>query len=878
MARRRILIIATADKQTRAALAPVFSDEKIWQCVDAASGAQALEAVKAYDERITLFMIDAALLDADGIDALRYVQRLDTVDCPPALLLVPQGHAVSEYLPEDVFVSEVIHTPIERRVMARRLQIILDLHEYQKKDVTFQHRVSRDPLIGLLNGKALTMALDAAIQEAARPSGLMIHINVDNTRLINERSGYHFGDLVLIDLAKTLSAYLPEEAVIGRLHGDTFCAYLPDRPDDMENLRLLENLKAALARTYPDAPGGEQKVTVCMGAASSPRDGKTAAALLEAAGIAAGVAKRIGRGVLIVYSKALQHRYIWQGSNTPEAENDQLPPLRTETFMPVISAEDGQVIGYDYLSLRVEDDTYAVQRAIERMAGLSEAASVRFLRLDIKQFFFTIFDLVGQGLSLPFLSFYTVLRGGQAEVLPQVLRQMLAEYPLDPGRICIHVSQEMVMEMKWAQLEALARDIRALGFAFGIHNVGDAFIVNACYRDGLFDRIMFAPGITDDLIGGVYPKAYAEQVLSYFPRVGMEMCFPVTFSQTARMMLQQSLKSTFGSYGGIIRSKQALLAHIGQHVQREAERSRVRKAPVFRIGEDRFHEIFMHSGIVLFDWQPHHDIVAFTESFEAIHGSMGADGDIQSLLNALIDPDDVAQLRDVLLQLKHGRPNAEGIFRVRRQTETGIAYKWRRFFMISTKQSDGIVSHVYCISLDVDREQREMQSFKHKAETDPLTGLSNRGATEGQIRAFLKQSGWNGEHALLILDLDDFKQINDTYGHVGGDEALKFFAGKMQELFRKDDVIGRIGGDEYMVFLKNIGSGAQAEQKADELCRAVVATGTQWHLSCTVGISRYPGDGRTFEALYAKADLALYHAKAYCKGRYAIYSGDGDMG
>lgn len=874
MGKRRIIVVATPFEETRQAIHSLFSDIHVWNILDAATGAQALQVVQEYNERISLFVLDIALCDADGQAAAAYVQTPPTVDCPPVVLLMPAAEHMQGRIPDEMFISDVIETPIERRVAARRLQVIMELHEYQKKDVSFQHTISRDPLIGLLNGKALPLAIDKAMAASKDASGLLAYINIDNTRAMNERSGYHFGDLVLVETAKTIVDKLPENAVIGRLFGDTFVAFVPGRLEQMENICLLEDLKRSLRRTYEDAPGGPQTVTVCIGAASSPEDGLSARALIDAAGTANNAAKQMGRDVLLFYAGNLRHKHTRHGHKPDIEEKDQIPTPVSETFMPVINAESGECICYDYVSLRIEDDTYAVQKAIERIARLPEASSTHFLRMDVKQFFLTLSDLVNWGVELPRVSFYTVLRGGQAEVLPQVLQQMLMEHPVDPGKICIHIAQEMVLEMSRGHLENLARDVRALGFSFGVHNVGDTSIVNACYNDRLFDRVMFTPGTIDDVVNGVYPQAFVERVLGYFVHMGIELCFPVALSKASRQALVQSMGGTFGSYDDIIRTTKELVAHMQTHAGVSAPLPQAcRKAPVLRIGEDRFNEIFLHSGIILFDWQPHTNVVSFSQSFDDTYSGVDQGKRPEELLGDILHPQDADRLRDMLLQVKHGRPNAEGIFRVRRSMGGEESYKWRRFFLISSKQSDDVVSHVFCISIDVDREQREMQDFKKRAETDPLTGLLNRGATEDHIRTFLEQEGVQGEHALMIIDIDDFKKINDTMGHIAGDEALQSFARRLQTLFRRDDIIGRIGGDEYMVFVKNIGDETMVHLKASGICKPPqTAKGDdEWNLACTVGVARYPKDGKSFETLYAKADLALYRAKEAGKKSYQLY-------
>lgn len=165
--------------------------------------------------------------------------------------------------------------------------------------------------------------------------------------------------------------------------------------------------------------------------------------------------------------------------------------------------------------------------------------------------------------------------------------------------------------------------------------------------------------------------------------------------------------------------------------------------------------------------------------------------------------------------------------------------------------------------------------LKEKAEKDSLTGIYNRGTLQRVIKEKLKESP-RELNALLFVDLDGFKQINDTKGHVFGDAVLKFTAEKMRENFRSTDVVGRLGGDEFVIFLSRLQSEEDGKRKAEELC-ALVSEGypigeSVLPLSASVGIAFSPKDGESYEDLLNNADQALYRAKAQNKGGFTVFS------
>lgn len=867
MPKRRIIIIATDNNQTRDELHTLFLDDSEWKRVYAHSGQEALEAAQKYEGDITIFFLDAALADDYGIAAVRFLQAPATVDCPPVVILIPRGEQLSGQVPDDLFVSEIIETPVESRIAMRRLRVLLDLHAYQMKDVSFLHTVSRDPLLGLLSGNALTEATDEAIERSGGVRGLAIHINVDNLRAINERSGYHFGDLLLVDLAKTLRDLLPEDAVIGRSYGDNFCVFLPGRPDANDDIQFLENIKRQLKRRYQNAPGGPQEVTVCIGAAQYPEDGQNSLALYEAAETANSKAKKLGRDVLLFYSSAMQRR---KHKAQPDAEAQALLPRRT-VYVPLLTPEDDAVAGYGFMTISSEEEDMELTDLILQAGTPADKSAIHRARIDLRNSFSTLHDLSQEGLALPNASFLVKMRGEDAPMMAQMLQQCLNEHPIDAEKVCIHISQQMVLELSSAQLETLARDVRALGFTFGVYGVGHESIVNACFREQQLDSIQFSPEFTQDILNGEYSRGFMETILAYFAQSDLQLCFPLELSQISLVMLANGIGTGFTSLGPVLGDKAALTEHLKSHPQNQNLVKRHKKQRTLHIGDEQYNEIFSQSGILLFDWRPHENVTAYSASFDTLYGETDADDSLEVRMETILHPQDTPRLMQLLEQVKHGRPAMDGIFRVRRHGESTPSYHWRRFFIIPSGAEGGIVRHVFCISIDVDREQREMEDIRKKAEIDPLTGVFNRGATERHIRSFLEGQGSFGHHALMIVDIDDFKSINDNFGHMEGDQALQHIAREMQRLFRKDDIIGRIGGDEFMVFLKNIESEDMVVSRASDICEAGRSGKPEWNMSCTVGVARYPQEGQTFETLYAKADLALYKAKEAGKNQLKLY-------
>lgn len=177
---------------------------------------------------------------------------------------------------------------------------------------------------------------------------------------------------------------------------------------------------------------------------------------------------------------------------------------------------------------------------------------------------------------------------------------------------------------------------------------------------------------------------------------------------------------------------------------------------------------------------------------------------------------------------------------------------------------------------NIDEQKRKELALKYQSERDPLTGLYNRVTAEKLITDFLKTEELShGGHGFLIIDLDNFKNINDSYGHLSGDAMLRQVSATIREVFRATDFMARLGGDEFAVFMKGARSKEHIVAKAKELVESLrkihLEEKPECVISSSIGIAFAPEHGSTFEQLYQKADEALYYVKRTGKNCCCFY-------
>ncbi|MEG3029263.1 MAG: EAL domain-containing protein [Oscillospiraceae bacterium] len=164
---------------------------------------------------------------------------------------------------------------------------------------------------------------------------------------------------------------------------------------------------------------------------------------------------------------------------------------------------------------------------------------------------------------------------------------------------------------------------------------------------------------------------------------------------------------------------------------------------------------------------------------------------------------------------------------------------------------------------------RAYNTMSAQVKTDLMTGLINRVSAQEMITQALASA--TGTCVMVMLDIDNFKKINDTYGHDYGDKVICAVAERLRLHFRKEDIIARMGGDEFAVFVKNIPDVKLVEMKARQLCESMLSIkidGYPSEISCSVGISVSGESDNSFDMLYRNSDKALYNAK--CRGRNIV--------
>ncbi|MDO5134732.1 MAG: diguanylate cyclase [Eubacteriales bacterium] len=227
--------------------------------------------------------------------------------------------------------------------------------------------------------------------------------------------------------------------------------------------------------------------------------------------------------------------------------------------------------------------------------------------------------------------------------------------------------------------------------------------------------------------------------------------------------------------------------------------------------------------------------------------------------------------RDRLLGRFHAGER-EGYLEYRILAEQGPLWYRAELQMVREPSSDDVKCSVVLSNVDV--KLRERESLRNKAERDIMTGLYNHATAESLIQEALRQDG--GERCcLLIIDLDDLREINSSLGHPEGDRALQLVAECMRTHFGEENILGRIGGDEFVALLRDVPEGMDLHALVSgflgRMNRCRIGVENDWKIHASVGGAVGTAGSADFKTLYHQADLALFYTKAMGKNDFNLY-------
>jgi diguanylate cyclase (GGDEF)-like protein/PAS domain S-box-containing protein len=266
----------------------------------------------------------------------------------------------------------------------------------------------------------------------------------------------------------------------------------------------------------------------------------------------------------------------------------------------------------------------------------------------------------------------------------------------------------------------------------------------------------------------------------------------------------------------------------------------------------------------VFEWNLKENTIYFSHKWEERFGYEPVSRNFGAQLGiaAHFHPDDLPMVREAIEEVRTRFTSMCADVRI---ADANARYLWNRVIATPCLNEVGELVRIIGILQDVDAVKRAEEKLKEKAERDGLTKLYNKASVQKLITEYLAGREESSLSAMLILDLDNFKLINDNYGHLYGDSVLEQISAGLRSLFRSNDIVGRIGGDEFLILMKDIPNTelvhSRCRRLLGELHRMLEERCPGLDTSGSVGVVLIPDHGTGYSDLFRRADEALYHSK-----------------
>lgn len=290
---------------------------------------------------------------------------------------------------------------------------------------------------------------------------------------------------------------------------------------------------------------------------------------------------------------------------------------------------------------------------------------------------------------------------------------------------------------------------------------------------------------------------------------------------------------------------------------------------------ERSEMIIEESGAIIFEWNLIEDNMYCSPKWQDVFGYVPVSENYGSQLGIAthFHPDSLSSVQEAIKKIHEGEINVS--FDVRIANVSG-QYLWMKITAVGVRDDKNTLIKIIGMIQNIDELKKAALELKDEAERDALTRLFNKATTESRIDEYFHTMSEGEIAGIIAFDLDNFKSVNDTKGHLFGDMLLSQVGLSLKRLFRTQDIIGRIGGDEFVVLIKNIPDRKVLKNRC-ELLRDTMRMMFEKivpdvELSCSIGAAIAPVHGKTYVEVFRHADEALYSVKNNGKNDYRIYS------
>ncbi len=885
MKKHRVLIVD--DRKINLAILSKMLDSH-YDVLLAENGNQALELLHTYGDSIHAVLLDIIMPVMDGYAVLAAMRDDASLPRIPVIVISQPENEHDEEKALSLGANDFVSKPYNPAVILHRLENLIELFEVNAS----VERLECDSLTGILSKEAFCRRAYERITQDCECKYIILGADIEKFKLINDTYGNDEGDKVLIFVAKKIHrAVCGVNGLCARFAADQFVMLLPCEVES--RLANISDFTEKAMSEYPI----DIRLTITFGAYPVSDATMPVAAMCDRALLAADSIKgQYGRSIAY-YDDTIRQKMLFEQRITSEMTQ---------------ALEDGQFEiylqpKYDIMSERIAGAESLVRWNHPEYGLLPPS---QFIPIFEKNGFITELDKYVWRKTCELIAGWIAQNGKYVPVsvnvsrkdiykdnLVSYLAETLEKYGLRSNQLHLEITETAYTENP-EQLITVVRKLKELGFIIEMDDFGSGYSslnmlselpIDILKLDMRFIQRETAKNSSRNILDFIISLAKWMNLLVVAEGVetqqqiellrsmdctyvqGYYYARPMPSAQFTDIVMHSPIADSI-----TLPTKTATTADViihnncGGRVMLIADGVKLNRTILADFFKNAYAIVEADNGLSAFNY--------IQENFE----------NIAIIMLDLSMP--VMDGFELLEKLRENRIYSD--IPVILTSQAGESNEVRAFelgasdFISKPYNIDVCIHRVQNVTArnamqTLEREKHmlaKMRQLALEAKTDSMTGLYNRTELENQVDAFFSYKGNDRRRSVFImLDIDNFKDINDRLGHAKGDEAIKKAADILRIHFRDDDVVSRMGGDEFGIFMRANLTPQQLSLRLSSLCEKLRFSVDGIKLTCSVGACVSPEFGKTYQQLYQNADIALLTSKRLGKNQYQVYGGTAEL-
>lgn len=883
---KRTVLIIDEEQINRSVLAKILQDEYL--LILAVNEGEAFRILKTNYKRISAIILDLDMSYSNGYDVLKKIHANDNYAKIPIIASSKTSSEEDEEKALALGAHDFFQKPYNPQIIKHRLANTIELMEAVK----VVGLVSRDDLTPVYNKQYFMTKVREIFTERPDEEFDVLCLDVEQFKMVNDSYGISTGDKILFKLGEILESATRDIAVCSRFSADRFFIALNHREEGYD--LYLEDISQQLHKYLPKV-GVKIKLKLCLGIYYIHDKLIPIQAMCDRAELA---------------TDSIKGKY---NSNTAYYQDDirkHMHDIQAITNTMEHALKNGEFQVYYQPKYELSSECVAGAEALVRWENpeLGFMSPAQFIPLFEKNGFITQVDMfvwetvcrdMHEWIESGGKPFAVSLNVSRADIfnpkLIKILTDLSDKYEIPRKYLHLEITESAYTDNP-EQIIKTVTDLRKKGFPIEMDDFGSGYSSLNMLSEIPIDILKLDMGFVKNELEKSSGKGILGFVISLAKWLNLAVVAEgVETIEQIKILSSMECNYVQGFYfekplckndffelmkTGNIKEMYLTSSSV---TYLEKNTTKVHKAKGNKIGTMLVvDDIELSREIIKGIFESDYDVVEACDGKQAWDYIQKNPEEITIILMDLLMPvmDGFQLLKEI-----RGNEKTQGIPVVvtsqgdEESEERALAMSADDFIskpynsVILKHRVRNVILNSHVQKLEFEKQlNKELLEAELAVNKDALTGLSTRKVLESKVNDFFASEDDKGA-VFVMIDLDNFKEVNDTYGHIKGDETLQKVASILQKSFRDEDIICRMGGDEFAIFLPKGFEKEQLELKLTRLCDNLSFIVEKINVTCSIGACLSPEFGKDYQTLYNNADMALLASKRYGKNQYQIYNG-----